>query len=179
MVAMTDDGHGSFGHAGGCRRQLVVRPPVSPCAALAAAGGRRPRAVRLFAAAQSLRERHGYAGLPPTLDQHEADLAAAREGLGAAELAAAWAEGAEMTLEAAVAYAAGERRRPARAVAGWEALTPAERQVAELVAEGLTNRQIAERLVVCPRTVHSHLRRIFAKLGVTNRAALTREAHRR
>jgi DNA-binding CsgD family transcriptional regulator len=63
---------------------------------------------------------------------------------------------------------------------GWGALTPAERQVAQLVTEGKTNREIAEQLFVSPHTVSAHLRHIFDKIGVKSRVELTRAAgHRR
>jgi DNA-binding CsgD family transcriptional regulator len=55
---------------------------------------------------------------------------------------------------------------------GWQLLTPAEREVAELVSTGLTNKQIGATLYCSPYTVDSHLRAIYRKLGVTNRAAL-------
>ena len=51
-------------------------------------------------------------------------------------------------------------------------LTAQERQIAELAAQGLTNREIGERLFLSPRTVGSHLYRVFPKLGVTSRAGL-------
>jgi DNA-binding CsgD family transcriptional regulator len=51
------------------------------------------------------------------------------------------------------------------------ALTPRETEVLRLVAEPLTNRQIADRLGVSPRTVDAHLRTIYAKLGVKSRRA--------
>ena len=51
-------------------------------------------------------------------------------------------------------------------------LTPQEREVAQLAATGMTNREIAARLYVSPRTVSAHLYRIFPKLGITSRAAL-------
>jgi DNA-binding NarL/FixJ family response regulator len=51
-------------------------------------------------------------------------------------------------------------------------LTKAERAVAGLVAEGLTSRQIAERLFVSPRTVDAHLAHIFRKLEIGSRAKL-------
>ena len=54
------------------------------------------------------------------------------------------------------------RERPA---AGWEAITDSEMAVARLVAEGLTNREVAERLFVSPHTVSSRLRSVFVKLG--------------
>jgi DNA-binding CsgD family transcriptional regulator len=73
----------------------------------------------------------------------------------------------------------GYRRRLVssdRPTVGWAALTDSELGVARLVAEGLTNREVAERLFVSPHTVNSHLRQVFAKLGVNSRVALTRLA---
>ena len=66
----------------------------------------------------------------------------------------------------------GPGRPPARVLSGWDALTPSERSVALLVAEGLTNPQIASELSVSRHTVGTHLRRVFAKLGVSTRAAV-------
>jgi DNA-binding CsgD family transcriptional regulator len=59
---------------------------------------------------------------------------------------------------------------------GWAALTTSEVTVARLVAEGLTNREVAERLFVSPHTVNSHLRHVFSKLGITSRVELARVA---
>lgn len=67
--------------------------------------------------------------------------------------------------------ATGERARP-RSVESGRVLTPQEEQVARLVREGLTNREIAARLRLSPSTVDSHLRKVFQKLGVTSRRAL-------
>ncbi|WP_432879862.1 ATP-binding protein [Kribbella sp. CA-245084] len=79
----------------------------------------------------------------------------------------------------AVLQAAGVRRRrwaavPPRAQEGWEALTPMERRVALLVAEGHTNRSAAEELVLSASTVGTHLRAVFGKLGVNSRVQLAR-----
>ncbi|MEV4313348.1 AAA family ATPase [Actinocrispum sp. NPDC049592] len=64
--------------------------------------------------------------------------------------------------------------RPSRlSVSGVHALTPSERRVARLVADALTNRQIAERLFVTEKTVEAHLSRTFRKLGVRSRTQLT------
>ena len=52
-----------------------------------------------------------------------------------------------------------------------DALTDREREVLELLAEGLTNQQIGERLFISPNTVKRHLKAVFEKLGVSNRAA--------
>ena len=61
-----------------------------------------------------------------------------------------------------------------RTAAGDE-LTPTERRIAELVAKGKTNKEVAAQLFITPRTVEGHLTRIYAKLGVRSRAEL---AHR-
>jgi DNA-binding CsgD family transcriptional regulator len=55
-------------------------------------------------------------------------------------------------------------------------MTAAELAVAQLVAEGLTNREVAERLFVSPHTVSSHLRHVFLKLGINSRVELARRA---
>jgi DNA-binding CsgD family transcriptional regulator len=57
---------------------------------------------------------------------------------------------------------------------GIESLTPSERRVAELAAQGLTTRQIAEALFVTPKTVEFHLRHVYQKLGVSSRDQLAR-----
>jgi DNA-binding CsgD family transcriptional regulator len=93
-------------------------------------------------------------------------LRAARDGFDSMG-AGPWAERARDELRAA-----GElSRAPAPTV--WGALSAQELQVARMAAEGLSNRQIGERLYLSPRTVASHLYRIFPKLGITSRAQLT------
>jgi DNA-binding CsgD family transcriptional regulator/tetratricopeptide (TPR) repeat protein len=67
--------------------------------------------------------------------------------------------------------ASGERVRP-RVPGGWAQLSPQELQIAQLAAEGLSNREIGEQLYLSHRTVESHLYRLFPKLGVTSRAQL-------
>jgi DNA-binding CsgD family transcriptional regulator len=102
-----------------------------------------------------------------------------RTSMGDAALEQAWAEGAALSVEEAVAYALrgrGERKRP---TSGWASLTPAEAEVARLVGDGLVNKDIATRLFVSPRTVQSHLTHIYTKLGVTSRVQLAQEASRR
>jgi DNA-binding CsgD family transcriptional regulator len=63
-------------------------------------------------------------------------------------------------------------------VTGWEALTDAERRVADLVAGGLANREVAERLFLSRYTVETHLKHVFVKLGVSSRAELAALAPR-
>jgi DNA-binding CsgD family transcriptional regulator/tetratricopeptide (TPR) repeat protein len=66
----------------------------------------------------------------------------------------------------------GPRKRPQF---GWPSLTPTERTVAALVADGLSNPQIGERLFISPRTVQTHLAHVFAKLDISSRAQLAAE----
>ncbi len=85
-----------------------------------------------------------------------------------------------MTSEQAIEYALEQEAaaEPAATPETYPAgLSAREAEVLRLVAAGLTNAQIGERLFVSPRTVNSHLTRIFAKLGVTSRAAATGYAH--
>ncbi|MEU8223651.1 AAA family ATPase [Kribbella sp. NPDC048915] len=63
---------------------------------------------------------------------------------------------------------------PRRRAEAWEALTGTERTVAELVAQGLTNREVAERVFLSPHTVSFHLRKVYRKLGIRSRVDLTR-----
>jgi DNA-binding NarL/FixJ family response regulator len=55
-------------------------------------------------------------------------------------------------------------------------LTPREVEVLRLLSQGFSNAQIAEQLIISPRTIHAHVRSIYSKLGVTSRAAATRSA---
>ncbi len=71
------------------------------------------------------------------------------------------------------------RRTQTRARVGWESLTRAELDIAALVAEGMSNAQIAARLTISPRTVQSHLRHIQAKLDARNRSEIAAHAVQR
>jgi DNA-binding CsgD family transcriptional regulator len=89
------------------------------------------------------------------------------------------ADGAAMPLDEALELARrsiGGRKRPG---AGWTSLTPTEEQVVRLVAEGLRNEAIAQRLHLAPGTVKNHLSHVFSKVGVASRAELAVEALRR
>jgi DNA-binding CsgD family transcriptional regulator len=69
----------------------------------------------------------------------------------------------------------GARQRPAT---GWDSLTPTEQRVAALAAQGLTSRQIGDRLYISTSTVGSHLRHIYQKLGINSRLQLAAETRR-
>jgi DNA-binding NarL/FixJ family response regulator len=133
------------------------------------AAGQAERAVALHASADALRG--STAGVWPEVlrADHEADLAAARRVLGEATFAAAWSRGRELSVERAL-EASTLPEPPEPTPSG---LTSRELEVLRLVAEGLTDAQVAERLVLSLRTVHSHVRSVYRKLGVSSRSAAT------
>jgi predicted ATPase/DNA-binding CsgD family transcriptional regulator len=129
-------------------------------------------AVRLFAAAERARAEIGVVRFPPR-EEHWATIdGQLREALGEDAYQQAWTEGTQLTVDDALEWARrarGPRRRPP---SGWGSLTPTERRVAELLAEGLTNTQVAERMFVSAATVKTHVAHIFKKLDVHNRTEL-------
>lgn len=135
-----------------------------------------PDDVRVLYAADSAR---ATMGLPrPTHQRPAFDTTAGhlREALGGAVFEEAAADGARLTLDAAVAYARRARGRRGRPTTGWSSLTPTEVEVVRLVAAGLTNPQIGARLFISRGTVKTHLSHIFTKLDATNRTELAAAA---
>lgn len=173
------DAHDALAIAASMQAPIGI-PDIMEClAALAADAGSPREAARLFGTAHSIRRRIGAVRFKIYDAEYEASVARLRETLGDEDFDAAWAEGAALSTEEAIAYAQrgrGERKRPA---SGWASLTPAERDVVQLVCEGLGNNDIATRLFVSPRTVQSHLTHVYTKLGLTSRVQLAQEAARR
>ena len=109
---------------------------------------------------------------------YQAGVEELRTSMAADEFDEAWAQGASMSTEEAIAYAQrgrGERKRPST---GWASLTPTELDVVRLLTEGLPNKDIAMRLFISPRTVETHLTHVYAKLGMSSRVQLAQEAAR-
>jgi len=134
------------------RRAPLLLEHTGACedaASLLAEGGRREEAATLLAEAL---ERYEQAG------------------------AAAWAGRVRAQLRS-LGVRPGSRGARHRPTEGWESLTATEQKVSLLVAEGLTNGAVARRLYMSPHTVNTHLRHVFAKLGVPNRVALATVVH--
>ncbi len=171
------DAHGALETAERTGAYLRV-PDAFECLAAVAAGGAPTRAARLLGAAQCIRHRQQEARFAAFDGDHAATVAALVESLGTEAYEAALTEGAELTTAQAIAFAQrgrGERKRPA---SGWESLTPAELDVVRLLTEGLSNKDIAARLFISPRTAQTHLTHIYSKLNLTSRVQVVQEAAR-
>jgi predicted ATPase/DNA-binding CsgD family transcriptional regulator len=144
-------------------------------------------AARLWGAAETLRQSIDTPMAPVYRASYERALAASRQALGEQVFAAAWAQGRRMTPEQAVAAegktllptavpprAAAAARSPSRSSPF--GLTAREVEVLRLLAQGLSDAEIAEQLVIARRTVNWYLTSIYSKLGVSSRAAATRYA---
>ena len=133
------------------------------------------RAAQLAGAAAGERQRIGclgrFRGVTVAGAAMVAHLAEAEPEAYAAGRASTVADAVELARRAR-----GQRGRPTR---GWDSLTPTERRVVDLVAEGLGNGDIATQLLMSVPTVKSHLTHVFTKLGIANRTELAAQATRR
>jgi predicted ATPase/DNA-binding CsgD family transcriptional regulator len=144
---------------------------------IAADAGAADRAAVLLGAAEKVWRSFGLERMmhaPRYERRREQSAAGARRVLGGTGYQAAYDRGVGMTLQQVVDFAAntGTARPAARADTSRPALTRRERQIADLVAEGLTNREIASRLTIAPRTAESHVSTVLTKLGMNSRAQI-------
>jgi predicted ATPase/DNA-binding CsgD family transcriptional regulator len=105
---------------------------------------------------------------------HEACVQSAREGVGASGFDAAFEKGRTASVDDGIAYALGERTAPAapRSSKSDTTLTARELEIAELIAAGLSNREIANQLTISVRTAETHVQHILTKLGFRSRAQI-------
>ena len=185
-----------------CGQRLGTARGLEAFAALAAAQQQPERAARLAGAACQLRESlaHG-SGIGPRIEEV---LEFARGRLGASAAAAVFAEGREMSADDAAAFALGSDSgppapgpaepawtHPARLGAAAAAcqepggthpapnpLTRREHEIVVLIAQGLSNKEIADELVISPATAARHVANILAKLGFTSRTQVASWATR-
>jgi predicted ATPase/class 3 adenylate cyclase/DNA-binding CsgD family transcriptional regulator len=159
-----------------CGAHLAVPDALECLGRLAADGLSHRDAARFYGAASEIRERIGAVRFKIHDADYDEAVAVLRDAMGEQSFDSAWAEGAGLSLDEAIAYARrgrGERKRPS---SGWASLTPTERDVVRLVADGLANNEIAARLFISRRTVQTHLTHVYAKLGITSRVQLAQEA---
>jgi predicted ATPase/class 3 adenylate cyclase/DNA-binding CsgD family transcriptional regulator len=155
-------------------------PDILEClAGLAGEAGNLEQAARLFGATEAVRQRMGIVRFRLYDADYESSVSGLRNSLGENGFDAAWAEGAALSTDEAIAYAQRGRGERKRASSGWASLTRAELDVVKLVSEGLGNKDVAARLFVSPRTVQAHLTHIYTKLGLTSRVQLAQAAARR
>jgi predicted ATPase/DNA-binding CsgD family transcriptional regulator len=168
---------------------LNLAPALEGLAAVVAAQGEPTWAARLWGTAEAQREAYSIPLPPIYRADYEQAVAAARIQLGDQPFVAAWAEGRGMTPEQ-VLTAKGAMTMPTPVPTTQpsspppekspptypDGLTAREVEVLRLLAQGLTDAQIAEQLIISPRTVNTHLTSIYGKIGVSSRSAATRYA---
>jgi DNA-binding NarL/FixJ family response regulator len=115
---------------------------------------------------------------PFYLVNYEQAVTAARVGLGQEDFAAAWAEGRAMSTEDAIEYALSGKEPASRTkkkpldTTQQAILTHREREIALLVSQGMTNRQVAADLSLSEHTVENHVRKVLKKLNLRSRVQI-------
>ncbi|WP_035844372.1 helix-turn-helix transcriptional regulator [Kitasatospora azatica] len=109
----------------------------------------------------------------PAHTVHELLVGTVRASIGDAGYEKAFRHGSRLGREQAAAFALDQQDRPGpvpQSATAETTLTPREEEIAELLADGLSNKDIADRLVIAPRTAETHVAHILSKLGLTSRA---------
>jgi non-specific serine/threonine protein kinase len=133
--------------------------------------------VQVWSASAAQRARLGQPQPPQWALLHRQLLADLRAQLGNASFEAAWEAGQQLTPDQAFALCQSQAAAPV--VPADSLFTPREAEVLHLLALGLNDSQIAEKLVLSVRTVHAHLQSVYGKLGVNSRTAAVRAAQER
>jgi len=130
------------------------------------------RSARIFDAAEALRRQIAAPRPPQWRAVVERILSEVKDALGRGSFTKELEAGGRLSAEEALA----DFLQPAKKQTVLSILSPREQEVLQLVAAGLTDAQVAEKLVVSTRTIHSHLQSIYNKLGVNSRTAALRAA---
>jgi predicted ATPase/class 3 adenylate cyclase/DNA-binding CsgD family transcriptional regulator len=141
---------------------------IGGLALVASARGDHERALRLTAVVDRMSREWSLSAWPGRIRQLDEARARARTALGVRKADSAWQEGLSMTAARALDYSLGEGTAPSAQVEAGP-LSRREREVAAMVAAGMTNKQIAERLFIAERTAEGHVERIRNKLDVRSR----------
>jgi len=165
------------------RSEDVTPGSFTAVAATAIQIGQLKRAVKIMGFATARLESSHYTLLPYDHDVYDQTIDGLRVSLGEQAFQAGWEEGKKLTSDQAYlealavcnSQAVGSSESPQ---SDRTSLTEREIEVLRLVAQGLSNQEIADRLVISRRTVHAHLRSIYDKLDVTTRTAAAHEGLR-
>jgi predicted ATPase/DNA-binding CsgD family transcriptional regulator len=168
------------------QREIGNKQGIGEClaalAAVTAASGHLVRAAQVFAASSALLKSIGVPLAPVDQLTLSRDIDAARERLGDPAWSQAWTEGSALSMENAIRLALLDNAHgdppvstgasSPRLESGENPLSRREREVSELLARGLTNREIAGALSISERTVGSHIDHIMTKLGLRSRTRI-------
>ena len=163
-------------HALDDRFGLIVT--VETLAWMAAELGRHERAACLLGSAERLRDEISVTPVELFRTQHERSVSLITRGIGQKAFETAFTRGRGMTIDEGVAFAVEDKQPPRPAAASRPqlraALTGRQLEIARLIADDLSNRQIAERLFLSERTVETHITNMLNKLGLNSRVQLSR-----
>jgi len=147
-------------------------------ASMAADQGRHERAAILLGSAQRVCDESSLTLVELHRQQHERSVSVIIQGIGRKALDVAFARGRAMTIGEGVAFAVEDTPAPKPVMpvrcASDRQLTRRQLEIARLIADDLTNRQIAERLFLSERTVETHITNMLNKLGLNSRIQLSR-----
>jgi non-specific serine/threonine protein kinase len=147
-------------------------------ASMAAERGTHERAAILLGLAQRVRDLSSITLIELYRQQHEQSVSIIIRAIGRKAFDAAYARGRAMTIDEGVAFAVEDKptRKPVTPVksASDTELTRRQLEIARLIADDLTNRQIADRLFLSERTVETHITNMLNKLGLNSRVQLSR-----
>ena len=145
---------------------------------MAAESGQHERAAILLGSVQRVRDESSLTLIEVFRPQHDRSVSLIVKGIGQRSFDAAFARGRAMTIDDGVAFAVADEQAPKPAsrvkAAPDSELTPRQLEIARLIAEDLTNRQIADRLFLSERTVETHITNILNKLGLNSRIQVSR-----
>jgi DNA-binding CsgD family transcriptional regulator len=158
--------------------RLGLTMALETLAGMAADAGEHERAASLLGSAERVRMESSLTVMQPFRPEHERLVSTAVQGIGQAAFEAAFHRGRVATIDEGVAFAVEDKQPPRPAPAArpqpHAVLTRRQLEIARLVADDLSNKQIAARLFLSERTVETHIANSLNKLGLTSRVQLGR-----